>query len=98
MAKKRRPNLDFPAMVEAGENPNGFTSQTANGTAHDVGAGNNDDGWRGNLQADGPRWNGPRYPESFGVGIGVPASASSRNAAPKRRGGQTGEKGNRTGE
>jgi hypothetical protein len=35
------PNLDWEGLIGFGENPNGFTAQTANGTAHDVGTGYN---------------------------------------------------------
>lgn len=37
MAKKTIKNLE--SLYGFGENPNGFTSQTANGTAHAVGTG-----------------------------------------------------------
>lgn len=54
---KRKIIGSFPSYVAGGENPNGFTAQTANGTAHDVGDGNNES-WKWGQQADGPRWNG----------------------------------------
>lgn len=47
MAKEKRASLrtmDFEKMIEKGENPLGFTSQTANGTAHWYGTGWNK-GW-----------------------------------------------------
>ena len=37
MAKRK--NLNFEAMIQDGENPKGFTAQTANGTAHYKGTG-----------------------------------------------------------
>ena len=41
MAKSDIPNLniDFEKMIGRGENPQGFTAQTANGTAHWRGTG-----------------------------------------------------------
>ena len=40
MAKKpEMPKMDFEKLIEKGENPLGFTSQTANGTAHWQGTG-----------------------------------------------------------
>jgi hypothetical protein len=44
MAKKpEMPKMDFEKLIEKGENPLGFTSQTANGTAHWQGTGWNRD-------------------------------------------------------
>lgn len=37
------PKLDFEKLIGRGENPRGFTSQTANGTAHWRGTGFNKD-------------------------------------------------------
>ena len=38
--------LDFEKLIAKGENPNGFTAQTPNGTAHWKGAGwNKDQPW-----------------------------------------------------
>ena len=50
MAKK--PKLDFEKLIEKGENPKGFTSQTVNGTAHWSGT-----GWNGSY------WNEMSMPE-----------------------------------
>jgi hypothetical protein len=36
---RRNRRMDFEAIIQAGENPDGFTAQTANGTAHWRGAG-----------------------------------------------------------
>ncbi len=41
--KPEMPKLDFEKLIEKGENPLGFTSQTANGTAHWRGTGWNRD-------------------------------------------------------
>lgn len=44
--KKRKPGgrmMDFEAVIGEGENPRGFTAQTANGTAHWKGTGYNKD-------------------------------------------------------
>lgn len=38
---KRAHMLDFEKLIERGENPKGFTAQTANGTAHWKGTGFN---------------------------------------------------------
>ena len=84
----KKGNVDFPKMVGAGENPNGFTSQTANGTVHDTGGGDNQGNWRYRQQADGERWNGPQsQPFDFG------GSRPTRQSGPTRRG-----RANRTGE
>lgn len=56
LRSESRPNIDWAGMVGAGENPNGFTAQTANGTQHDQGNGHNQWGW-GN-RANGKRWGG----------------------------------------
>lgn len=54
------PNLPPPMnAVAAGENPNGFTAQTPNGTSHAGGNGTNQRGWFWVRRADGERWNGP---------------------------------------
>lgn len=37
--------MDFESMIEKGENPQGFTAQTANGTAHWQGPGWNQETW-----------------------------------------------------
>ncbi len=39
----KRMKMDFEKIIQRGENPNGFTSQTANGTAHWKGIGWNKD-------------------------------------------------------
>lgn len=39
MANRNRRRLDFEGAIKSGENPNGFTAQTANGTAHWAGTG-----------------------------------------------------------
>lgn len=39
MANRDRRKLNFESIIQAGENPAGFTSQTANGTAHWQGTG-----------------------------------------------------------
>lgn len=43
MANRDRRKLDFEGMIGSGENPKGFTAQTANGTAHATGTGWNKD-------------------------------------------------------
>ena len=44
MARKpETTKMDFEKLIEKGENPLGFTSQTANGTAHCYGTGWNQD-------------------------------------------------------
>lgn len=43
MANRDRRKIDFEGLYEKGSNPNGFTSQTANGTAHAFGTGWNKD-------------------------------------------------------
>jgi len=48
-----RLNLGTPAQ---GENPNGFVSQSNNGTNIN-GAGSDGDDWTWGFPADGPRWN-----------------------------------------
>lgn len=55
----RRSNIDLPGLVEEGEHPDGFTAQTANGTAK---AGNSASGWN-------QQWNGNRaVPQAPRVG------------------------------
>jgi hypothetical protein len=47
---------DFSKLLGKGENPNGFVSQTANGTLIDGRGGDGENyAWGG--MADGPRWN-----------------------------------------
>lgn len=41
LASRRR--MDFESIIQDGENPQGFTAQTANGTAHWKGSGWNKD-------------------------------------------------------
>ena len=53
------PNIDWGNLAGAGENPNGFTSQTPNGTQHVSGNGTNERPYRWHGDADGKRWNGP---------------------------------------
>ena len=57
MAKRK--NLNFEAMIQDGENPKGFTAQTANGTAHYKGTGwNRSRPWeQEQISEDGP-WQG----------------------------------------
>lgn len=44
MSVEARPGLnDLESIIGAGENPKGFTAQTANGTAHAMGTGWNRD-------------------------------------------------------
>jgi len=43
MKNQRLRKLDFEKIIQKGENPKGFTSQTANGTAHWEGTGWNKD-------------------------------------------------------
>ena len=49
MAKRRV--MDFEKLIERGENPKGFTAQTANGTAHWRGTGWNK-GWDWDLDRE----------------------------------------------
>ncbi len=51
---RRARSLDFEKIIGPGEHPNGFTSQTANGTAKCYGTGWN---WQG------PNWSMPEVPE-----------------------------------
>jgi hypothetical protein len=47
--------LDFEKLIAKGENPNGFTAQTANGTAHWKGEGwNRDEPWNSPQVEPGP--------------------------------------------
>lgn len=39
MANRDRRRIDFEGLYGKGENPQGFTAQTANGTAHAMGTG-----------------------------------------------------------
>ena len=50
--------IDFEKMIGDGENPQGFTAQTPNGTAHWKGTGWNRGG-RGGWAAQNP-WSGPQ--------------------------------------
>jgi len=43
MKNQRQRKLDFEKIIQKGENPKGFTAQTANGTAHWQGTGWNED-------------------------------------------------------
>lgn len=43
MKRNRERTLDLEGLIGKGENPNGFTAQTANGTAHATGTGWNKD-------------------------------------------------------
>ena len=47
MKNQRLRKLDFEKIIQKGENPVGFTSQTANGTAHWQGT-----GWNKNYFSD----------------------------------------------
>jgi hypothetical protein len=47
MKNQRLRKLDFEKIIQKGENPLGFTSQTANGTAHWQGT-----GWNKNYFSD----------------------------------------------
>ena len=47
MKNQRLRKLDFEKIIQKGENPLGFTSQTANGTAHWLGT-----GWNKNYFSD----------------------------------------------
>ena len=88
---KRNVILDPLKTVGEGENPNGFTSQTANGTAHAEGRGYNQERYNWNQKADGPRWN--TWPEDEiapNMGQAVPGIAPGQKPKPFR--------GNRTGE
>ena len=63
MARKKSA-LDFEGMIGKGENPKGFTAQTANGTSKAQGSGWNK-GWnyeQPEVAPDGP-WNGNRTGE-----------------------------------
>jgi hypothetical protein len=59
--------LDFEKLIAKGENPNGFTAQTANGTAHWKGTGWNKDepNWGYPAVAGGPidkaEWTSPDH-------------------------------------
>jgi hypothetical protein len=47
--------MDFEKLIARGENPNGFTAQTANGTAHWRGKGwNKDEPWTSPQVEPGP--------------------------------------------
>jgi len=52
MPPRTRKSLDFESIVQKGENPLGFTSQTPNGTAH----------WEGTGWNKGWDWEQPQLP------------------------------------
>ncbi len=55
------PNFRFANLVGPGENsndPHGFTAITPNGVAHDGGAGNNQERYSWDRNANGARWKG----------------------------------------
>lgn len=56
------PKMNFEKIIESGQNPKGFTAQTANGTAHWDGTGwNRDDQQYERPQAEkGGPWQGGR--------------------------------------
>lgn len=51
-------NVDFPAMVDYGENPNGFVAFTPNGISRNEERGMNKQ-WNWGGSAMGERWGGP---------------------------------------
>lgn len=54
--------LDFERLIARGENPNGFTAQTANGTAHWKGTGWNKDEPNWSSAPVGPSpWDSPDH-------------------------------------
>jgi len=71
-------NGDWSRILGAGENPNGFVSQTPNGTMMN-GKGADGDQWPMALPADGPRWS-RSMPEvrSFGIGATLPRTARGK--------------------
>jgi hypothetical protein len=73
MARKDT-RLDFEKMIDAGENPKGFTAQTCNGTAHWKGTGWNRDG-RGGWAAG--CW-GPGSEEQLSPDATRPSGRSNR--------------------
>ena len=55
--------MKFESMIQPGENPKGFTAQTANGTAHAFGTG----------------WNQETYEYTREQGMPTPISPAGRN-------------------
>lgn len=53
-----KPNVDWPGLVGAGENSNGFRAITPNGIASDHGNGDNQRQYSWNKPADGERFGG----------------------------------------
>ena len=72
---------DWSSLLDGGENPNGFISQTPNGTMRN---GRGSDGEQFNFfpQADGPRWS-PKGPDIFAIGVGARLPTSARGVSNK---------------
>jgi len=64
MKRPSRPKMNFEKLIQDGENPKGFTSQTANGTAH----------WRGTGWNKGSDYDMPELPPD----LTRPAGRSNR--------------------
>lgn len=59
-----RPNFDWPGLVGAGENSNGYRATNPNGTLTDGGPGWNQSTYWSNNKMNGQRWGG--RPVNFG--------------------------------
>lgn len=59
---------DFSKLLGTGENPNGFVSQTCNGTLVDGRGGDGNNYAAYGFMADGPRWNSDPRMESMPLG------------------------------